>query len=245
MLSYVRVFLVLCLAVIVVPFALYFKHLSNVRASDDFARNHAPMLEGPMGHCTGATVVSPSGHVYTLTAGHCRGLVIADVLVAINEDGKRETLRFIAESPTADLMLLSSNMTSGFHVAPELNTHQAVHTMTHGSHLPAFRTDGEATEETLVSSINFQIENEKDIEHCKGLPKLRIEMFQANPFSMPTFVCVLSVKEILLTAWVIPGSSGGPVLDDDGALVGIVSTTNDHLSGAVPLEDIRDFLRDK
>lgn len=55
----------------------------------------------------------------------------------------------------------------------------------------------------------------------------------------------LTLDEWFSTAWVIPGSSGGPAMNLRGELIGIVSLGGGPLSGLVPLSDIKAFLADK
>jgi S1-C subfamily serine protease len=55
-------------------------------------------------------------------------------------------------------------------------------------------------------------------------------------------MCFLKVVEVATTAKVVPGSSGGMVVDDVGDLIGVVSASNGDFGFLVRLQDIKNFL---
>jgi len=53
----------------------------------------------------------------------------------------------------------------------------------------------------------------------------------------------MSTKQLVSTARIIPGSSGGPLLNSANELVGIASATDGEISSFVALSDIQHFLK--
>lgn len=214
------------------------RSLSLFRASDLFVRNQVVLLESDQGGCTGVQVIGPSGHVYTLTASHCKPLLIGDKMKAITESGITYLVSLIAEDPSSDLLLLSSDSPTGVFVANEIFQHQKVHTLTHGHRMPTYRTDGELLDVQKVAVVLFDA-NESNVQQCSNMPKLQL-------VGVPGLgmYCMMETYQMMATAGIIPGSSGGPLLDASGNLVGIASATNGSFSAFVTLSDIKTFLKD-
>jgi V8-like Glu-specific endopeptidase len=55
-------------------------------------------------------------------------------------------------------------------------------------------------------------------------------------------MCVVDTMEMASNADIVPGSSGGVVLDDDDQVVGVVSAGDGHFGYFVSTSDIRSFL---
>lgn len=230
------------LLVMVLCHNAYDKHK---KASDSYVRSTVVLLKSPSGSCTGVQVEGAKGGVYVLTAAHCRPLLIDDKVLAVNEDGAETVLSFVAEDPTSDLMLLTGSAIFGHvAIAKDLGFHEHVHAMTHGHGAPTYRTDGEILDRFTVSFLAFEILAEKDIDACLAKPKNEIKV----DFMSGRVYCVATMSEQRTTAGAIPGSSGGPLLNDSGELVGIVSCGNPDLpifNFYVTLSDIQKFLAAK
>lgn len=216
---------------------------SHTRASNEFIREHVVMLLNKKGgECTGEQVVTDSGKTYILTAGHCKGLIEDKMIIAKYDDGSLYLLEYIAEDPTSDLLLFSSPRIGGLKVADHVSLHEHIHALSHGGRHATFRTDGEVLEKSHVEAP-FALVDEGDpesVKACTDLPKQRIED------SMMGAMCILTVNETMTTVAVIPGSSGGPLVNEAGDLVGVVSASETEIiSAMVSLEDIHRFLSDK
>lgn len=214
------------------------KSLSLFRASDLYVRNQVVLLNSEQGSCTGVQVVAPSGHVYILTASHCKSLLVSNSMRTTTEGGVTSMSSFIKEDGVSDLMLLSSNISTGVFIAADNYPHQHVHTLTHGHGFPTYRTDGELLRIDRVQVILFEA-NESNMSECSNMPKL--ELIGAPGLGM---YCIMSTYQMMTTAAITPGSSGGPILDASGSLVGIASATNGNFSAFVTLKDIQNFLSD-
>lgn len=226
----------LCLVLLSLPL-LY-------KRTDQFARNRVVHLIGPKGSCTGVEVRSPKGVRYTLTAGHCKGILDPKgMAIAVTEQGKKQLVQFMVEDPNSDLMLVSPVGTFEVDVAEGTYKHEHVHTMTHGDAMPAYRTDGEMLEERTMDLPLALITSPTDLIAC-SMPKYRIGFFNSGTFLIPA--CYFKSAQMFTTAMVLHGSSGGPLFNEDNQLVGIVSTLQPTgLSTFVTLKDIKNFLKDK
>jgi trypsin-like peptidase len=201
--------------------------------SDSYVRNRVVQLHLNGSSCSGVQVIAPSGKAYVLTAGHCRGLVEQGKVEATDEHNTKYYLDFIKEDPNSDLMLLSSPNDSGVSIAHNIYLHDHVHAMTHGKGFPTYRTDGEALSLNKTEFAEFEIKSLEDIAACL-LPKNKISQEDAS--------CRVLTVEMVATASIVPGSSGGPLLDDSGSLVGIASCTDGYFGSFVSLADIRKFM---
>ncbi len=183
------------------------------RTSDDFARNHIVQLYGNQVLCTGIEVQSPSGKIYTLTAAHCKNMVVDNHAFFQNEQNESGSIQVIDVDDRLDLMLMEGAKSTGFRIAPGIYVYEPVHTMSHGLGMPAYRTDGIILKESAI--------------------------VDPNPFAP---------QRMIANAPVVPGSSGGPLLDAKNNLVGVIDAYNSRyplFSYHVTLSDINSFLKDR
>lgn len=215
---------------------------SGYRKSDTYARNRIVRLYSRTSECTGVEIRAPSGKRYTLTAAHCRSILSEKGNAwAQTEDGERYIVSYVLEDEKSDLMLLTAAGPSAFTIATETSKHEHVHTMTHGDNMPAFRTDGELLEERLVDFPLFVVGDQTSLIAC-SMPKYQLGvMFSPNG---PIIICSFHMTQLYTTAMVLHGSSGGPLLDANNRVIGIVSTLQETgLSTFVTLKDIQKFLK--
>jgi S1-C subfamily serine protease len=193
--------------------------ISHQQSTNDWMRDRVVLLHSNVGSCTGVAVKAPSGKVYTLTAAHCRELIVNSMVMAQLENGTEVPLKMVAIDIKHDLMLLSDandeKAEKSITIADKIeDKHLAVHTMTRGLGLPSHRADGE-----FLKEITF--------------------MFPSRDSASSE----MQITEMMITAHADPGSSGGPVLNDREELVGIVSCIlNSQITTIVQLKDIKAFL---
>ena len=207
-------------------------------SSDRHLRYTVYKLFADSGSCTGVKVFAPSGKAYVLTAGHCASLLKDGTVKATTEDGVEYTLNFIEEDPYSDLLLLSAPVDGpAVSVAKQLERHEHVHTLTHGRGYPTYRTDGEAVATDVTTVPTLRLTNPNDIVKCSS-PKYTII---TTPFG--DRACAVVTVQLISTASLIPGSSGGPLFNAEGQLAGIASATDDKFAAFVTLSDIGSFLK--
>ncbi len=207
--------------------------------SDRETKSYSILLKSAKGQCSGEQVKAPSGVSYILTAAHCMPLAIDGQIQVITEDGKKLKRRIVAEDDYSDLLLLEG--VPGMEGMPIARTSwrgQHVRTFTHGHGLQTYRTDG-----VLVQKQEIQIPISliaSDEASCSAKVKNKVIHF-ATIFG-DLKICALSVEESVTTAFIVPGSSGGMVVDDAGQLVGVVSAGGGGFGFLVTLDDIHSFL---
>lgn len=211
--------------------------LKHVKSQDSYIRQRVVQLQSERGGCSGIQIQVPSGKVYTLTAKHCYGLLENGKIKSTNEQGKSEMISFVAIDDKADLLLLTAPAHAlSIQVGLKMDKHEHIHTITHGALFPSYRTDGEILEELTIHAALFPIMEPDDFERClanKMEPIMDMDL---------GIICAMSENVMMTTAMVAPGSSGGPMLNEAGDLVGIVSVSSGPFSGMVPIQDIQDFL---
>lgn len=190
--------------------------------------------------CSGIQIKAPSGQSYILTAGHCKDIADASGSMTVTtEDRKQLKRRILAEDGVSDLLLLEGLPgVVGLDTAAFSTRGEAIRTFTHGHGLDTYETDG-----VLIADETIKIPMEEiSLKECEMLPKYKkenVDMF----FGIRAEICVLEVKEAVTTALIIPGSSGGCVVNSSGNLVGIASATGNGLGYLVTIKDINNFLK--
>lgn len=208
--------------------------------SEAHLRDRSVMLVSKLGSCSGEQVRAPSGIDYILTAGHCGVLAVNGSIEVITESGKHLQRRVIAEDPKSDLLLLEGLPSlKGLEIANKSERFQHVRTFTHGKGMKTYKTEGELIQDDHLDVILSLMGEEGSADKC-DMPKQKIEEIEVFIFKLKA--CCLSVDETITTALIVPGSSGGMVVDDGGKLVGVASASAGPFGALVRLKDIRKFL---
>lgn len=230
---------VLIIVSIISVYGLYIEGSKSIIASDSYIRDRVVMLIGKHGSCSGIQVKAPSGTVYTLSAAHCSILIDNGKVIVMSEDGNKSFVNFIAIDEEHDLMLLSSANSKSIQVADSFGKHEQAHSMTHGRGMPSYRTDGEMLQQMSVEVTKFGIFSKEDRDLCNITSYQRpVDTYFYGEY------CVITLNLEISTVAVVPGSSGGAIVNNKGQLIGIVSSTfgDSIFSGLVPLHDIQSFL---
>lgn len=212
-----------------------------LKPSESALRERVVKLMGDHAMCSGEQVRAPSGEDYILTAAHCRVLAKDGVIDVMTAEGYHIKRRVIAEDPNSDLLLLEGVPgLSGISVARKVRMHEHVRTFTHGGNMDTFKTEGELVFVQHIDAPLSLIQDSESEAACVSMPKNK-EVTIDTPFGQFS-ICVLSVDEVITTARIIPGSSGGMAVNDSGQLVGVASVGNSTIGGLVKLSDIQNFL---
>lgn len=230
-----KFYLIFLLYVVTACITVYKTSNPKVEVAEQNVRNNTLLLLGEKGYCTASSIYGPSGKLYTITAAHCNHLEYKGMYGLINDKKEVTTEYLVAIDPKSDLLLLTSKRKDGINVAN--NESRYVYTITHGNGYSLFKTTGELMELANIIYVIFPILAPPDHEKCtkSGLEKLGSDCVQ---------VCSLYIS----TAKVFLGSSGGPVLNMDGELTGIVSGYNledQYFSYISPLSSIKAILKGK
>lgn len=193
------------------------------------------------GFCSGEQVTTESGQTYVLTASHCLSSPLSkDPFVAKTEDGKEYMLNIIKEDPNSDLLLLEGipNL-DGLNIASSSWEREHVRTFTHGHRFDTYITDGVLIQKDVASQVPLYMpKSEEELQKCRTMPKLGLIYIDF----IDSLYCLLVSPTTAVTAMTAPGSSGGPMVDDRGDLIGVVSAGDGTYNYFVDLNDIKKFL---
>jgi hypothetical protein len=206
--------------------------------NDNQIRDRVFQLTGNDRACTGEQIKAPSGQSYILTAGHCRPLEKDGQILATAEDGRSALRRVIAEDEKSDLLLLEGMPgVEGFSIAQSISRFEGVRAFTHGHKFPTYKTEGLLIGIERVKIGLFPVTSEEEAAKCKA--KAKQSLVDALFFQ----ICIMDIEETASTVAVVPGSSGGPVLNAHSEVVGVVSAGGEGFSYLVKLSDIGAFIR--
>lgn len=209
--------------------------------SESYIHDRVVRISSPHGMCSGEQVHSPSGADYILTAAHCKILSDNGNYKITREDGSVLIRKQIAEDPNSDLMLLEGVPgLRGLDIASDLKKNEHVRTFTHGKNMDTYKTEGEIIMIKEIQIMISIINSPEEADACSKMPKNKV-MSAMPPFDMIQ-ACILDVKEVAMTAKIVPGSSGGPVVSDSGELLGVCSASDGDFNYIVDLSDIVKFL---
>lgn len=200
-------------------------------------KSRTMMLVSAEGSCSGTQVKAPSGKSYILSAAHCKPLMFNGKIMVIDESGHLFVSKVLDMDSDKDLLLMEGMPhMSGLPIAKAAHTGERVTSYTHGHGLPTYEASGKLLGSVHTIQIPNEIESEKEMHLCKHI--------------MPTMfglMCLQDRKTWATSMKVMPGSSGGGVLNASGELVGVVSAGNmaTYQGELVPLNQIRQFLRSR
>lgn len=214
---------------------LAFLCLGLTSKPEKYIRDRVVMIQGNGISCTGVQIRAASGINYILTAGHCNKTIVEGKVSVVTEDGNRRLRWVLGEDPTSDLLLVEGlpNAT-GLDLATSEHANEPVRAVTHGGAKPLYETKG------VLLGYEVSKAAMKPAADKSECPESKYEILEIPEIGLT--MCVLAVEEVVTTASIVPGSSGGPVLNEANEVVGIASMTDGYFGYLVKLSDIRLFL---
>ena len=191
---------------------------------------------------TGFHVNSPSGKTYILTNSHVCSHVQVNGLVLVHDaEGNSLPRRVLLDSDFTDLCVVEAMPgASGLSLGTAPNAGEIVAVVGHPELMPLTMTRGEIIGEQELLVMDHVIESEDD--KC-DLPKNIIK--EVNVFIFSFKACCVKINAYLSNVTILPGSSGSPVINFYGNIVGVAfAGDNDSNWGSfVTLPDIQKMLK--
>lgn len=193
---------------------------------------------------SGSHVVAPSGRVYILTNAHVCNLSKTKEIYITDDFGRTIPRRIIEVSDFTDLCLVEPlpNYKGALKIGSEPNPGQIVAAIGHPSLMPTTMSRGEVIGQQEVD-VTDHIMDPSDKEDKCNLPKNKI--VDVDDIFFGSFkVCTIHINANLTTAVILPGSSGSPLIDFWGRMVGVMFAGNRANWGvAVTQNDVQRFLK--
>lgn len=195
-------------------------------------------LDSKVGSCSGEQIETPSGKKYILTADHCAPIAVDGRIRVTTEDAGVYYSKIVLEDETSDLMLIEAAPgIPAVKIAGDMHRHEHLTSYTHGHGYPTYSTEGIYIGEDIIQFLDEVGTDNPDLCNKPKNKKAEVDFFGIH-----ATLCAVEIVESVTTVPAVPGSSGGMVVNDNGELVGIVSTGDDHFTNLVTLKDIHHFI---
>lgn len=241
--SFFRDFVVIGVIIMAALWAASPGSKASKRTSDEYIFSRTVKLSSKRGSCSGTQIKAPSGFNYILSAGHC-DILVEDGKIWIETDaGLKLKRNIVAEDEKSDLLLVEGLPgVEGLKIANMAYERQSVKTYTSGKGFHAYKTEGILMQDKKIDILlGMSMEGSSSAFICPDFPKIHKETLDSLFGTIEA--CVLTANETATTAMTVPGSSGGLVADEHGAMIGVVSAGGDGFGFLVTLADIHAFLR--
>ncbi len=208
---------------------------------DAHIRSHTFLLVGGPHACTGVQVQAPSGKSYVVSAGHCVSAFDqkGEASAVIAGADKPEKIKLLEISKDADVLIATgvSNLT-GLRIAANVEKFEHIRLFGHGNLFDTVKRDGELIQDAFLNL------NEKKDDVDVADENMCVFM---KTFSLPGAVgWKMCQRSIITSAPADPGMSGGPAVNDNNELVGIISCTDQpHYSYIAPGSEVSKLLKDR
>lgn len=189
---------------------------------------------------TGFHVKTATGNKYIITNSHvCEGTAEnGTVYVKFKEDERPTPRRVIEESQLTDLCIVEA-MPKGIPMILDDSDPTSFQTLKAAGHpdlMPLTITDGR-----VVGAKQIEIPLFLGTDNCDA-PKHK--KGHITMFMFPIEACFLNIKAIATTVQIMGGSSGSPMLNEQGRVAGVAFASNSQLGWAIiiPVTDLHKFL---
>lgn len=205
---------------------------------DTYVPKKVVQLVSSKGSCSGIHV-DIGDRTYILSASHCLPLQNDRGEILVKDDEMSEPIprRVLDEDENSDLILLEALPgRSGLDIADNAYFKEKLYSYTHGRGYATHKTEGSYIQNEVVDIIISL-----DPDDC-DLSKPKYKIIKVNLLFFELSACALHTDSMVSEMPTAPGSSGGPVVNKYGDLVGIVFAGGGGYSFFVTLTDIQNFV---